>query len=216
MNQCADLPQLSAITLTGPVPRIEGSDRFVQHIAATLKMMKSLAPDWYHYVITGLDVIVEEHVHVPPSHDGQQITCWAFANNQERRATVQTSFMLWTIQHGGPAEFDQADTAGMLGHEACHIHTHEEGKHFGSQAEEEALCAKMGTGARVLLDSAIAARLDPGHGTKYFRVHDARSRLRGYCTEGYRADLFCPTFQKLESEWSNVPLAVFPPGAPQW
>ena len=32
--KCADPTQTSAITLTGPVPRIEGSDRFVRHIVA--------------------------------------------------------------------------------------------------------------------------------------------------------------------------------------
>jgi len=216
MNQCAGLPQLSAITLTGPVPRIEGSDQFVQHIIATLKMMQSLAPHWYNYVITGLDLIVEEPVHIPPARDGQQDTCWAFANDSERKATVQTCFMLSTIRYGEGAEFDQADTAGMLGHEACHIHTYEEGKHFGSQAEEEELCAKMGTGARILLDSAISARLDPRRGTKYLDVRAATNRQRAYCSEGYRADLFCPTWQRMESEWRDVPFDVFPPGAPVW
>ncbi len=44
INQCAGLPQTSAITLTGPVPRIEGSSRIVGHVTATLKFLKSEAP----------------------------------------------------------------------------------------------------------------------------------------------------------------------------
>ena len=216
INQCAGLPQISAITLTGPVPRIEGSGRFVQHIIATLKFMKSVAPAWYNYVITGLDLIVEEPVHVAPFLDGQTTECWAFANSRERKATVQTCFMRWTINGNGPTEFDQKATAAALGHEACHIHTHEEGKYFASQADEEVLCAKMGTGASELLSSALATGLDPRRGTNYFNKDRALSLLRQYCAEGYRADLFCPTLQRLESDWSNVPYSVFPPGAPEW
>ena len=32
--------------------------------------MKSVAPAWYNYVITGLDSIVEDRVHVEPYRDG--------------------------------------------------------------------------------------------------------------------------------------------------
>ena len=216
INQCAGLPQTSAVTLTGPVPRIEGSSRFVSHITATLKFMKSVAPSWYNYVITGMDSIVEEPVHVPPARDGLITDCYARANSRERKATVQTCFMSWAINGTGPAEFDQKDTAGALGHEACHIHTHEEGKHFATQEDEEKLCAKMGTGASVLLYSALATGLDPIRGTQYFDKERALSLLRQYCSEGYRADLFCPTLQRLEGIWTNVPYSVFPPGAPEW
>ena len=52
INQCAGFPDYSAVTLTGPVPRIEGSSRFVQHITASLKLLKGVDPAWYNYVIT--------------------------------------------------------------------------------------------------------------------------------------------------------------------
>ncbi len=213
INQCAGLPQTSAVTLTGPVPRIEGSSRFVQHIIETLKFMKSVAPAWYNYVITGLDSIVEEPV------DYQNTTCWAFANYREREATVQTCYMSLTIDGNGPAEFDQVSTATALGHEACHIHTHEEGKYFATSEDEEELCRKFGTGAQVLLASALSIGLDPIRGTQYFKKDLAISVLRQFCSEGYRADLFCPTLQRLEGIWRNVPYSVFPPsrpGAPEW
>jgi hypothetical protein len=122
--------------------------------------------------------------------------------------------MRWAINGTGPAEFDQAGTAGSLGHEACHIHTHEEGKYFASQADEEELCGKMGTGASILLASALATGLDPSRGTQYFDKDASLGRIRQYCSEGYRADLFCPTLQQLESIWSIVPHSVFPPGSP--
>ena len=216
INQCAGLPQTSATTLTGPVPRIEGSSRFVQHIIATLKFMKSVAPDWYNYVITGLDSIVEEPVHVSPSRDGQITSCYAFAYVHERKAAVQTCFMSWTINGNGATEFDQVSTAGALGHEACHIHTHEEGKYFATQHDEEVLCTKMGTGAIALMSSAVTTGLDPRRGTAYFEKDRVLSEIRQYCSEGYRADLFCPTLQKLEGIWRNVPYSIFPPGSPQW
>ncbi len=210
INQCAGLPQTSAVTLTGPVPRIEGSGRFVAHITDTLKFMKSVAPDWYNYVITGMDSIVEEPV------DYQNTTCSAFAYVHERKATVQTCFMRWTINGNEPSVFDQAITAESLAHEACHIHTHEEGKHFATQEDEEAECRKFGKGARALLNTAIATGLDPRRGTQYLKKDHEISELRQFCSAGYRADLFCPTLQRLESIWANVPYSVFPPGAPDW
>lgn len=208
--QCADPAQTSAITLTGPVPRIEGSGQFRQHITATLKLMKKLAPAWYNYVITGLDSIVEEPVHVEPWQNVQRAECGAFANSRERKARVQTCFMRNAIS-GWSAEFDQEDTAAALGHEACHVHVYEEGKHFASLDDEEALCGKMGTGASVLIRSAFAAGLNPNRGTAYFKKDLALNVLRRYCSEGYRRDLFCPTLQRLESDWRNVPYAEFPP-----
>ncbi len=202
INQCAGLPQTSAVTLTGPVPRIEGSSRFVAHITATLKFMKSVAPDWYNYVITGMDSIVE----VPgPGGDW----CTARAYDRERKTTLESCW----VDFSGLSfpEFDQASTAGALGHEACHIHTHEEGKHFATSEDEEAECRKFGLGARVLLNSALATGLNPRRGTQYWYQEDARSDIRQYCSEGYRADLFCPTLQRLEEIWRNVPYAIFPP-----
>ncbi len=156
-----------------------------------------------------MDSIVEEPV------DYQNVTCYARANARERKATVQTCFMWWTINGNGPAEYDQVSTAAALGHEACHIHTHEEGKYFATHEDEEAECRKFGTGARVLLNTALATGLDPLRGTSYFHQESAISGLRQYCSEGYRADLFCPTLHRLEDIWRNVPYSVFPPGAPE-
>ena len=214
INQCAGLPQTSAVTLTGPVPRIEGSSRFVSHITATLKFMKSVAPDWYNYVITGMDSIVEAPV--PGWIPGD--ACTARAYDHGRRVTLESCWVDYDQRQLGISHpyFDQADTAAALGHEACHIHTHEDGKHFASQADEEAECRKFGLGAGALFSSALAAGLDPRHGTHYFDIERTLGLLRQYCSQGYRADLFCPTVQRLEDIWRNVPHSVFPPGAPEW
>ncbi len=208
INQCAGLPDYSAITLTGPVPRIEGSSRFVQHITAALKLMKSLAPAWYNYVITGMDLIVEEH---------GQGRCRATANYHERRVAVGSCFIDFSSRFTGVIEHDLSGTAGMLGHEACHIHRQEEGfvYNHSTSGHEEEMCKKLGTGASVLIDSALATGLDPRRGTTYFDKDVTLSLLRQYCSAGYRADLFCPTLQRLESTWRNVPYSVFPPGAPE-
>ena len=212
INQCAGLPQTSAVTLTGPVPRIEGSSRFVSHITATLKFMKSVAPDWYNYVITGMDSIVE--VPVPGWKFGD--ACTARAYDRERKVTLESCWIDYDSGVLGFPEVDQRDTAAALGHEACHIHTHEEGKHFATQEDEEAECRKFATGPGALLSSALATGLDPSRGTHYFDKVRTLGLLRQYCSEGYRADLFCPTLQRLEDLWRNVPHTVFPPGAPEW
>ena len=213
INQCAGLPNTSAITLTGPVPRIEGSSLFVSTVMASLKWLKSLAPDWYNYVVTGMDLIVERPVHVSLG-DGVH-TCTATANYRARRVSVETCWMRWTLGGNGPVEFDQASIAAMLAHEACHIHTHEEGKWFASIDHEEEECNKFSATLGGLFGGALAAGLDPSRGTNYFAKEEALGKIRRYCSAGYRADLFCPTLQRLESDWRNVPYAVFPPGAPE-
>ena len=213
INQCAGIPQTSAITLTGPVPRIEGSARFVNHVIASLKLLKGIAPDWYNYVITGMDVIVE--VPVPNLGEGQ--VCTARAYHNERKATLESCWIdLSSRGTDLPPVYDQGDTAVALAHEACHIHTHEEGKHFASQEQEEAECRKFGTGVAALMNGAFAVGMNPRHSTTYFQKDQALRLLRNYCSQGYRTDLFCPTLQRLERDWGNVPYAVFPPGAPQW
>ncbi len=210
INQCAGLPQTSAITLTGPVPRIEGSDRFVQHIIATLKLLKSIAPAWYNYVVTGMDVIVES------TGTRNQGSCTASANDRYRRVTLESCWIDYGSQITGVIEHDQADTATALAHEACHIHTHEEGIVFANQEHEEAECRKFGTGVSVLFSGAYAVGMSPRSGVTYWCKDRALNELRSFCSHGYRADLFCPTLQELESKWQDVPYALFPPGAPEW
>ena len=220
INQCAGLPQTSGVALTGPVPRIEGSGRFVQHVIATLKFMKSVAPAWYNYVITGMDVIVEVPVHLPPDYyDGQLWTCTALAYKGQRKASLETCWIDMDSRITGVIEHDQAGTAAALGHEACHLHLYEEGINFPSSEREEEECRKYGGGASVLLNSALATGLDPRRGTSYFPKDSALSLMRRYCSDksagfGFRPELFCTTLQRLEAIWRNVPYARFPPGAP--
>ena len=209
INQCAGLPQIAAVTLTGPVPRIEGSSQFVQHIISSLKWVKSLAPDWYNYVVTGMDLIYEVPVHV--SFEDGMHTCTMRAYSRERKVSVETCWMFWTLNGEAAAEIDQVSTAAVLAHEACHIHTYEEGKHFASQEDEEKLCTKFNLALESLLGSELTTRLNPRQGTNYLPVHEALSLVRQYCSEGYRADLFCPLVPRVENIWRNVPYAVFPP-----
>jgi len=176
--------------------------------------LKSLAPDWYNYVVTGMDLIYE--VPGPISPDEGFSTCTMRANYRERKVSVETCWMSWTISGRGAAEFDQVSTAAVLAHEACHIHTHEEGKYFASGKDEEELCNKFNLALESLLGSELATRLNPSQGTRYFPVHEALSLVRQVCSEGYRADLFCPLVPRVESIWRDVPYAVFPPGAPEW
>ena len=203
--QSAPPAQSSEITLSGSVPKIEGSDHFVRHIVTTLNWMESEAPDWYNYVITGLDLIVEVPVPVPEFyvHDGRIYPCTARAYDRERKASLESCFAWWSLIQSGFFEVDQLETAAALAHEACHIHTHEEGIYFATQEDEEEMCRKFGTGPWVLFISALETSLDPLDPNSSRREitwerEEALSDLRQYCSEGYRADLFCPTLEKLQ------------------
>ncbi len=221
-GQCAAPAQPQPQTSTAPVPRIEGSSRLVNHITAALKFLKSVAPDWYNYVITGMDSIVEvpapgwkfEEVCTEVYDPVRKVTtetcvrggCTARAYYRERKVTLESCWLdnLGRLGVGVPY-YDQRTTAAVLAHEACHIHTHEEGKHFATLEDEEAECDKFGMGAGALFSSALPTGLDPSRGTNYYEKDRTLGLLRQYCSGGYRADLFCPTLQRLEDIWRNVP-----------
>ena len=184
----------SAVTLSGRAPRIEGSDRFARHVAATLNLMKSKTPDWYHYVISGMDVIVEAPVPFVPA-DVQ--TCAAWAHARERKVGLESCWTWIRSWSTGIPELDQLDTAMALAHEACHVHTHEDGIYFASQAQEEAECRKFGTGVFVPL--ALALQRDLTRVEIIISRAEALSLISRSCSQGYRAELFCPTIHKLQS-----------------
>lgn len=184
--------QSSAGAFSGRAPRIEGSDRFVGHVAATLNLIKSKTPDWYHYVISGMDLIVEAPVPFAP---GDVQTCAAWAHARERKVGLESCWAWIRSWATGIPELDQLDTAMALAHEACHVHTHEDGIYFATQAREEAECRKFATGVFVPL--ALALQRDLPRMEILFSREEALSLIRRSCSEGYRAELFCPTIQLL-------------------
>ncbi|MCY4146670.1 MAG: SH3 domain-containing protein [Chloroflexi bacterium] len=196
-KQCAapsqPKPATSANAPSGSSPSIEGSQQFVRHIAATLNWMQQAAPEWHHYVISGMDVIAEVPVPIPDV-GGRVITCTAAAYDRQRKVTLETCFMTWTIWGTGPVELDQVNTAAALAHEACHIHLHEAGINFATQELEELECRKYGTGGMASL--ALAFEQSLGSTFTWFR-EGALSLIRRYCSEGLRPELFCPLIQRL-------------------
>ena len=84
-NQCAGPAQATAFTPSGSMPRIEGSSRFIQHIVATLNWLKSEAPEWYNYVVSGMDLIFEKPVPVLPWAEGMVERCTASALVQRKK-----------------------------------------------------------------------------------------------------------------------------------
>ncbi len=193
-NQCAGPAQVSTKTPSGRLPVIEGSDEFTRHVAATLNLMKSKTPDWYNFVISGMDLIVEVPV---PFVDGNVQECVAWANGRERRVRLETCWTWISSWATGIPEHDQLDTAVALAHEACHIHTHEDGIYFATQEDEEAKCREFGTGAYVPL--ALALQRDLTRGEIGFDRVSALRRITHSCSQGYRAELFCPTIELLQA-----------------
>ena len=188
-NQCPAAPaQTSAVAPSRP--RIEGAVHFVRHVSTVLDWLESKAPEWYNYVISGMDLIVE----VPIPDQGVEQTCTALAYTHERKVSLETC---WSnrFQLGGlSARMDQLTTVAALGHEACHVHRYEAGFVYDSSTSEheEFECRKTGMGAEEALDP---------YGRYFKRTFLGEPSLnvvRRYCSEGFRPELFCPTIQRLQ------------------
>ncbi|MCY4073505.1 MAG: SH3 domain-containing protein [Chloroflexi bacterium] len=128
-NQCPAPTRLSAIAPSRP--QIEGPARFLRVIARSLDLLRDKAPEWYAYVISGMDTIAQ----IPNSHPDES-SCSAFALAPSRRVEIETCYP--SLENG-----DLVILAGTLVHEACHIHTHEAGIVYPhGQAQEELECGK--------------------------------------------------------------------------
>ena len=191
-RQCVGSASASVTARSGRWPRIEGSDAFVRHLAATLDLLQSKTPAWYNFVISGMDVIVEDYVPFVP---GGVQTCAAWALAGERKVGLESCWTWIRSSTTGIPQLDQLDTAMALAHEACHVHTHQDGVYFATQAHEEAECRKFGTGVYVPL--ALALQRDLTRVEFIFSRAEALSLIRRSCSEGYKAELFCPTIQLL-------------------
>ena len=196
-ERCGGLPQFSVMTPTGSMPQIQGTGLFVGYIIATLNWLKGEAPDWYNYVVSAIDLIVEDYAPVPVRVEGEIITCTARAYPGQRKVSVETCW----VRSGWAdvPEINQGDIAYMLAHEACHINLHEDGIHFPSQAHEEEECNKYNLGPGIPLNIALDAWLSDSRGEIFWDKEGALSRIRRYCSEGPRPDLFCPLIPRLEA-----------------
>ena len=200
-GQCAAPGQPQRATPSGSFPRIEGSDIFVRHIIASLNWLKRLSPEWYNYVVSGMDSIVEVPTPVGGYWTGEARRCTATAHTRERKVSVETCWMAWTIWGTAPPEFDQMTMVGVLAHEACHIYLYEAGVNFPTWQREEQECNKYYRGAEFLLYFDLEPRLGPDFGTTWDRRENL-SLIRAYCADksagnAFRPELFCATLRRL-------------------
>ena len=131
-------------------PRIEGSEVFARQINATLDLMWKTAPEWYDYVIGGMDRIVEV-----PSQPGNTSSCIGGVNPAILGRTVTA--------HSGCAFIASTCWSqrmwwvGLLAHEACHIRAYEAGIDYAAMGlDEEIECGKIGYAATESVNPAWA------------------------------------------------------------
>ena len=117
-----------------PGVKIEGSETFVVLVETGLDLLKEKAPHWYDYVISGLDQIKEDHTTRIP---------WAWSRS---RTTTYPAHLVEL------SERRIHYMAGLLAHEACHIHLYEAGLFQDVQWIEERECSKVELEAYLAVD----------------------------------------------------------------
>ena len=122
-----------------PGVAIEGSASFTAQIEAALDMLKDRAPQWYDYVISGLDKIKE---------DPESYCICVFVDTRTYVAPP-------TVVADHPDEVHILNLAGGLAHEACHVHRYEAGFPDGTDAEivaDERACLQAEIASRQTID----------------------------------------------------------------
>ena len=110
---------------------LEGSPGFVLQMKQALDMLKNRAPHWYNYTIRGLDKIKQV---LPP------IPCCVGVSLDGRTFSID-----YTDDPPAGYSFDSHTThnAGMLVHEACHVHRYDSGLESGGYPGEKACLEKQ-------------------------------------------------------------------------
>ena len=120
---------------------IEGGAGFISQMEDSLETLRTRAPHWYDYTISGLNRIVQR----------------LSSDNPGMHVDSKTFYLDYTDEY--PAGFDPwlhiSNSAAMLAHEACHAHRHYAGLESGGYPGEKAC---LGVNIEVL--KAVNA---PGH-----------------------------------------------------
>ena len=118
---------------------IDASDEFKLRMYRALAMLKDRAPVWYAYAISGLDRIREVADFMP-----------AGAYVEERRFDEVAS----EVFVDSPGEAPIVWVAGVLVHEACHVHLYEAKvlTAWGSRVENEKACTEVQIIASDIID----------------------------------------------------------------
>ncbi len=110
--------------------QIEASDEFKLRIYQAIAMLKDRAPVWYAYTISGLDQIRE-------ISDSTRAGAYVKLRRYDDVASK--------VIVEAPGDASIIWVAGVLVHEACHVHVYEAGLFtaWGSQPEEEKACTEV-------------------------------------------------------------------------
>ena len=98
-------------------PIIEGSQWFVYGISSTLDLMQRSAPEWYNFVLNAADRIVESFNEPTPTYPHANTTNWG--NGATRTIGVGAGSLACYV-----GRLCRVSVAGILAHEAAHIHEH--------------------------------------------------------------------------------------------
>ncbi|MCY3866001.1 MAG: SH3 domain-containing protein [Chloroflexi bacterium] len=110
-------------TLTRPI--IEGSEWFVNGINSTLNLMQQSAPEWYNYVLNGADKIVEAFNPATPDYPHANTLNWGDGASR----TIGVGAGSLSCYAG---RLCRVSVAGILAHEAGHIHEYISGIVYAS------------------------------------------------------------------------------------
>ena len=102
-------------TLSRPI--IEGSEWFVYGINSTLDLMQRSAPEWYNFVLNAADRIVEVFTAPTPTYPHANTLNWG--DGASRTIGVGAGSLSCYV-----GRLCRVSLAGILAHEAAHIHEH--------------------------------------------------------------------------------------------
>ncbi|MCY3834614.1 MAG: hypothetical protein OXG85_16505 [Chloroflexi bacterium] len=98
-------------------PNIEGAEWFVYGINSTLDLMQQSAPEWYNFVLNAADKIVESFNPATPDYPHPNTTNWGAGASR----TIGVGAGSLSCYVG---RLCRVSVAGILAHEAAHIHEH--------------------------------------------------------------------------------------------
>ena len=187
-NQCPAIRRTAAARKSFRPP-VEGSAGFVREVSAALDWLERQAPEWYNYVISGTNLIVEVPVSPDEFASRPNETCTALARSPGGIILLETCIPLKYLWLGGGAFNRRLNTAEILAHEACHLHTYAAGIRY---EDEEYECHKPMMGVTVALVPY------PRNRSVSLRGEPALNVVRRFCREGFYPELYCPAIQRLQ------------------
>jgi len=187
-NQCPAARRTAAARKSFRPP-IEGSAGFVREVSASLDWLERQAPEWYNYVISGTNLIVEVPVSPDEFASRPNEMCTALARSPDRIILLETCITHKYQWLGRSAFNERLNTAEILAHEACHLHTYAAGIRY---EDEEYECHKPMMGVTVALVPY------PRNRRVFLEGEPALSVVRRFCAEGFSPELYCPAIQRLQ------------------